>query len=118
MNEQLRRRLDRLDVLRETLYSEPSCGCGGPLHIILDDHNTRDSDLVFCYRYLYDHAKEETYQVRPLCLLILHELAMLNEAQRYVWCRHYDQSEVEAAENKILISTEDGYKVDYERVAG
>ena len=37
-----------LKKLCETLYEFPDCGAGGPLHILLDDDNLRDDDIMFC----------------------------------------------------------------------
>jgi len=70
-----------LRELREELYiHEP---CGGPLHIITDDGNIDGDHLVFCYRYL--HEGDYTAYIMSICKSILHELMLLEKAQRVVW---------------------------------
>lgn len=49
-------RFERLNALVKVLYEQPNCLCGGPLHILIDDGNVRDCDLVFCYQNLH-HAQ-------------------------------------------------------------
>ena len=44
-----------LQTLVERLYALPNCALGGPLHIVVDDYNVRDSDLDFCEGELADH---------------------------------------------------------------
>lgn len=39
---------DEINALITAIYSHPEGGAGGPLHIVLDDGNTRDADLRFC----------------------------------------------------------------------
>jgi hypothetical protein len=78
---EIERAFEQLELLTDALYSEE--GVGGPLHVITDDGNIRDSDLVSCYR---DVCSEATPMfVRTVCLGILHLLAMLTEAQRLIW---------------------------------
>lgn len=37
-----------IHTLIGSIYNHPEGGAGGPLHIVLDDGNTRDADLRFC----------------------------------------------------------------------
>lgn len=73
--------LRSLSDLEDVLYErEP---CGGPLHIITDDGNVRDSDLVFCFRWLHE---EPTHTITAVVALeILKLLALMTEPQRLVW---------------------------------
>ena len=75
------RALNELDVLVDELYErEP---LGGPLHIVTDDGNVKDSDLIYCYRRLYEC--DNLVFTKSICLAILHELMLLDEAQRTIW---------------------------------
>lgn len=78
----LQTRLDNLNSLRDIFYEMPGCSCGGALHILLDDGNIRDTDIVFCYKELH---KEKYSSQRAVGLAILHELIMLSEAHRKQW---------------------------------
>jgi len=74
--------LRRLDYLEGVLYEkEPS---GGPLHIVSDDGNVRDSDLIFCFRWLHENPTGSVW-IDSVCLEILNILALMTEPQRIVW---------------------------------
>ena len=45
---------DVMPLVRE-YYSNPENACGGSLHIVLDDGNVKDDDVLFCLEY----AKEK-----------------------------------------------------------
>ena len=81
--EQTKLRLDNLrELVRELYGQEP---CGGPLHIITDDGNVRDGDIVFCYRYLHEEGDDVSFYIQSLSKAILHELALMSRAQRVIW---------------------------------
>jgi hypothetical protein len=40
-------------------YEIPGVGCGGSLHIVLDDDNVEDHHVEFCQRYAEDHGDHE-----------------------------------------------------------
>ena len=46
----------------------PGNGCGGNLHIVLDDKNVRDSDVQFC---LVQCEEKEDLEGAELCSLLL-----------------------------------------------
>jgi len=106
---ELESRLSLLHSLSNTLYSQDGCSCGGPLHIILDDCNIRDSDIEFCR----DRIKDDEYTpIRELCVSILDMLATLSPAQRLYWWEHMPVEDVLAVANKNVISTDEGYVVE------
>lgn len=99
--------LSVLDELIAALHEVEACG--GPLHIITDDGNLRDRDLVYCYRNVSLGEAVRTH-TKVLCLAILHELALLTEPQRVVWwCssghHHSELDDVEVAQ--ILLDAQD-----------
>lgn len=53
-------------VLIEKYYDLDNCGCGGSLHIVLDDKNISNGDVDFCYKY----AKNDLFG-RKICELLL-----------------------------------------------
>lgn len=101
-------RIYLLNDMREVFYTLPKCGAGGALHIMLDDGNLRDSDLIFCLKHL---SKEENEIQRNLGTAIIHELMMLSPAQRRLWWEYMDIKEIEAAKNKKLVFSDEGYEV-------
>ncbi len=104
----LRARCDRLYEIQQLIYAEAGCEAGGPLHILLDDGNVRDVDLVACYQYLQAPDAEH---VRGLGIALLHELTFLNEAQRYYWWSHAELHDIRRAERGRLVRTPNGYEV-------
>jgi len=76
------------DLLHELVYkyySLPMCGAGGPLHLVLDDHNFPDSALALCYEAAAEH---ENPMVRYLGQAILLILSNMSPAQRWAWKQH------------------------------
>lgn len=41
------------------LYSIPDCEVGGPLHIVLDDNNIRDNDILWCIEECFKNDRWE-----------------------------------------------------------
>lgn len=80
--EQAQLKLDNLKELVQELYIVHPCG--GPLHIITDDGNVKDGDITWCYRNLHNKDDSSVF-VKSICKAILHELALMSEAQRVVW---------------------------------
>lgn len=80
------------------LYALPTCTVGGPLHIILDDGNCRDSDLDFCrdevtggeHWSMAEATPEDRAEIARLSLAIIDFLRPSTEAQRRAiikeWC--------------------------------
>jgi hypothetical protein len=100
---ELKARLKRLDTYVALLYEEENCSVGGPLHIVLDDGNMKDSDLVFCFR---EAQGNEWSASRATAGIIIRELMMLSPAQRRLWweghtatpsprCNGWDDEELE-----------------------
>lgn len=64
-------------ALREAskrIYETFEGGCGGYLHIILDDGNMRDSDLEFCEQDAREHMAQiapELFADYMICLTLL-----------------------------------------------
>jgi hypothetical protein len=75
---------DDLDELNDCLH-EREC-VGGPLHIITDDGNITDSDLLYCLRNLqHVNSTEESTVVRLVSLEMIRILLLLTEPQRLMW---------------------------------
>ncbi len=64
------------------LYSIPECETGGPLHIVLDDSNVSDSNIIWCL----DHCRDQyfvTDEIASLCYQIGGLLLTVPEKDRY-----------------------------------
>ena len=70
------------------LYGAPSGGTGGPLHVVTDDFNVEDDNLVFCRKYIADWEPygdgEDEERVRLLSAWILDLLEPMSEVERSV----------------------------------
>lgn len=82
-----------LDTIREyigCLYKLKGCSSGGMLHILLDDDNLDDDDILFCLRECVTHPEEEEAQLGKL---ICEEYLRLSMPQRRLltW-RHISSS--------------------------
>lgn len=99
--------LAHLSDMQDKLYTDEPCG--GPLHIVTDDGNVRDSDLLFCYRNLCDDNYKCSRVTKAICLEILHWLSGLNEAQRLIWwhARHETYPAERLARAKMAKVTRD-----------
>lgn len=64
------------------LYQLEECGCGGNLHILLDDNNYRDSDILFCLNECIKHPEREESE---LGILICKEYLRLSKEERIVF---------------------------------
>lgn len=52
----------------ECLYKLESCGAGGLLHILTDDDNYRDCDILYCLSECIRHPEREESQLgRLIC---------------------------------------------------
>ena len=69
------------DLLAEcrAFYELPECGCGGPLHILLDDDNFTDDDILFCLDQCCD---AEDPEVKNLGLAICHRYLLMSDYER------------------------------------
>ena len=78
-----------LHDLLTRLHDFPTCGVGGPLHIVVDDLNVTDDNLDHCHSEVDDHWSydEATPEDQPLiagtCYAILDLLRPLCEDERY-----------------------------------
>jgi hypothetical protein len=92
-------RIGLLWEFRYMFYAQWDCVCGGPLHILLDDGNVKDSDIQFCREELqlprWDH-------IRELGTVILDMLGKLSPAQRLYWYEHREMQEIWDAANKDI----------------
>ena len=66
--------------LAKELYSHEGCEVGGPLHIVLDDDNVRNSDILWCLEYVGNHDYDDDFKI--LCYKIGALLFMLDEEDR------------------------------------
>lgn len=78
-----------LDTIREyigCLYSLDGCGCGGLLHILLDDDNYDDDDITYCLKECLSHPEREEAAIGQL---ICNEYLKLPMEQRRLLCNTY-----------------------------
>ena len=61
------------------LYQIEGCSCGGLLHILLDDDNYEDEDILFCLKECLNHPEREESK---LGILICEEYLKLSMPQR------------------------------------
>lgn len=82
--------MTELSSLVAYLYAIPTCAMGGPLHIVTDDGNCRDSDLNFCrdevtggqHWSIVEATPEEREQIAILSFSIIAALRPLSEDER------------------------------------
>ena len=71
------------------LYSIPDCETGGPLHIVLDDNNVRDNDILWCIEECFKNDKWSDDVKALVCeitgLLFLTPLDKRNEIINESW---------------------------------
>ena len=74
--------------LVKTLYDDMGEGCGGMLHIVLDDGNIDDDDLQWCIEYCNREENADRHD-KSICLEIAHRMLNLSKEQRmliyYQW---------------------------------
>lgn len=73
------------------LYRNDNCNVGGPLHIVLDDDNVSDNDILWCLDHLRNTYYVDDYLAK-LCYKIGGFLLMIPEEDRekvveYAWRR-------------------------------
>jgi hypothetical protein len=73
-----------LDELNRCLHEQPDGAVGGPLHIITDDGNVKDDDILFCFRNLEDNTSYSVV-VRLVAREMLRLLSLLTAPQRFMW---------------------------------
>jgi len=101
--------LEKLSDLEAALYEfEP---CGGPLHIITDDGNVRDSDLVFCFRWLHENPSASAV-VEAVSFKILKLLSLMTEPQRVVWWTEAADPRRWTAVAQTIVAVRDGRVVE------
>lgn len=69
-------------------YKQPGCETGGPLHIVTDDQNVEDDDLIFCHEQLL----VSDVGSKHLALEILVGLATMSIAERFTVCNEWRHS--------------------------
>ena len=78
------------------LYQLEGCGCGGNLHILLDDQNIKTDDILFCLNECITHPESEE---SDLGILICKEYLRFSDEERelftYIWCEYIDIYTVE-----------------------
>lgn len=78
-----------LKILCQKLYELPDCGCGGPLHILLDDDNYTDSAIQFCRNECLKHPNPA---VVALGVMICDKYLEMSIAERTIfdlyWWNH------------------------------
>lgn len=70
---------EHLETVREyirCLYSLSGCGSGGLLHILLDDDNIDDDDILFCLKECIQHPDREESKIGQLICEEYLELSM------------------------------------------
>lgn len=68
--------LDTIRAYISCLYGLDDCGAGGLLHIVVDDGNLRDRDIVFCLNECYKHPEREEAELGKLICMELLKLPM------------------------------------------
>ena len=66
----------------KALYRLDGCGCGGPLHILLDDGNYNDHDIQFCIDECSKHPNDT---VATLGTIICREYQKMSMKERAVF---------------------------------
>ena len=79
--------MNTIDIIcraSELLYEQPGCECGGPMHIVLDDGNVSDDNIMYCIEsaFTYENYKDNKL-VKKLCSIIGGYLLGLPEVYRY-----------------------------------
>jgi hypothetical protein len=73
--------VERVNLLVEILYEDLGEGCGGLLHIVLDDGNLEDHHILWC-RAECDNRENWNRHDRLLCKRIANEMLGLTMEQR------------------------------------
>lgn len=63
----------------DCLYQLEGCGAGGMLHIVTDDDNIEDEDILFCLKECLNHPEKEEAKIGKL---ICEEMLKLSRIQR------------------------------------
>lgn len=78
--------------LVETLYDDMGEGCGGMLHIVLDDGNIDDDDILWCIEYCNREENADRHD-KSICLDIAHRMLNLSREERlliyYQWYKEF-----------------------------
>ena len=70
------------------LYRLEDCGCGGLLHILLDDDNIEDNHIVWCLKQCEEHPECEEAEIGKL---ICREYLKLSMPQRRLLTYGYNR---------------------------
>lgn len=88
--------MDYLLNLCKTLYSLPDCGCGGLLHILLDDDNYEDSNIRFCLKECLQHPEHPS---STLGILICTEYLKMSMEERSVFDSYWNGNMLDCCGN-------------------
>lgn len=92
------------EQLREdckNFYKFDGCGSGGPLHILLDDDNFHDSDIVFCMGACLDKEDYKvTDEAAALGLIICAKYAKLSMPERAAFDSFWCGEKLDCADHK------------------
>ena len=83
--------MDNLKNLCELLYELPECGCGGMLHIVLDDDNLEDDDIYYCLKECVIHPEKPE---SALGIVICNELLKMTMEERLVFDWYWTDGDV------------------------
>lgn len=78
-----------LETIKEyisCLYELEGCGCGGLLHILLDDDNYDDDDIAYCWKECIQNTEREESKIGAL---ICEEYMKLPMQERRLLCSTY-----------------------------
>jgi hypothetical protein len=84
--------MDTLLEYCKALYNLKGCGAGGLLHILLDDDNYRDGDILYCLEECMKHPEREE---SALGALICKEYAKMTMEERSVFDWYWNGSDLE-----------------------
>ena len=88
--------MDILKELCEELYRLPECGCGGMLHIILDDANFENEHILYCIKECFHHPEKPE---STLGVIICNEYLKMTKEERLVFDWYLSGSTLESCCN-------------------
>ena len=102
--------IEELNDLIALLYELDGCSSGGPLHIITEDGNIGDTDIVFCYRELRERGTRKKFSaaIAVIGSEILSRLIMLTEPQRLIWWHVGQANETLPKSIERILAARDG----------
>ena len=95
--------------LIQLLYSLPNCGTGGCCHVVTDDNNIYDDDLIFVIKYCIDPDNDNVD--KELSKLICELLLQLSFEQRGIIFYMFEKGYLD---NRPFDESLWNYFIDYE----